>query len=164
MRIPRAPNPFMPIRSRLQAESVAGLSTVAAGLLSFLFAAGTPATWTDYGPTKGALMLSLAVLFALSAFISDARKSVFMAVFILASCAVMSAYSALALKPGLLVVPLFGLPCAIAGYRGAKAMRRTDLPIGSWAAGPETGDGPKPEIDPKANVPSPMESTPDLRK
>jgi hypothetical protein len=127
-RIPRA-DAFMPIRSHLQAKRVAGCSTAAAAMLSFLFTMGTPATWTDYGPTKGGLMLSAAVVFAASAFVSDSRKSVIMAVVILASSAVMSGYSVLALKPGLLVVPFFVLPCAIAGHRGAKAMRRKDLPM-----------------------------------
>jgi hypothetical protein len=127
-RIPRAPGAFMPIRSQLQAERVAGCSAVAASTMSFLFAAGTPATWTHYGPTKGGLMLAAAILFAASAFISASRNSVTMAVVILASATVLSAYSVLALKPGLLIVPFFALPCAIAGYRGARAMRRDDLP------------------------------------
>jgi hypothetical protein len=127
-RIPRA-DAFLPIRSRLQAERVAGCSSVAAATLAFLFAMGTPATWTDYGQTKGGLMLFAAVVFATSALVSGARKSVLMAAVVLASSALMSVYCVLALKPGLLVIPFFVLPCAIAGYRGARAMRRTDLPM-----------------------------------
>lgn len=120
---------FFPIRRRMQAERAADNSIAAAAMLSFLFAMGTPAMWADYGARKGSLMLFVAVVFAASAIVSSTRKSVFMAIVILAASAGMSAYSVLALRPKLLVVPFFVLPCAIAGYRGAKAMRREDLPL-----------------------------------
>jgi hypothetical protein len=74
-------------------------------------------------------MLFIALLFAGFAFVSDARRGALTALAILLSSATVAAYGLLTFRPGLLLVLFYGLPCSIAGYRGAKAMLRDDLPM-----------------------------------
>jgi hypothetical protein len=131
-------NPLGPIRSHLQADRAAGGSTVAAAALAVLFAFAAVGTWSgaEHGaPGTVALAAGYTVgacLAALCALAMDHEKSVAMAATILAGASLISIYAVVEILAGstnLLVAPLFVLPSAVVGLRGARALQREDLPF-----------------------------------
>jgi hypothetical protein len=118
------------IRSRMQAERAAAGSTMASALMGWVFALGALATWgsPEHPYRIYTICAALALAFAVA---MDRRKSVVLATAILIAAVLLAVWGVCAGQGKLFFWLAVILPAAFTGLKGARALRRSDLP--SWA-------------------------------